>query len=120
MCRRRPAFAWRHGYPLGASVIGEGVGATRLGVFSTGTALERVTEWEPGRKLAFAVLQDVPAMRELSPYAHVHAPHNIGYFSTKETSFELIPGRAEALGSSSAHPHSEARTRSLTGCRSPV
>ena len=78
-------------YPLGASMIGEGVGATRLGVFSTGTALERVTEWEPGRKLAFAVLQDVPAMRELSPYAHVHAPHNIGYFSTKETSFELIP-----------------------------
>jgi len=78
-------------YPLSASTIGEGVGATRIGVFSTGTALERVTAWEPGRKLAFKVVRDVPTMRELSPYAHVHTRHNIGYFSTKEASFELVP-----------------------------
>lgn len=30
-------------------------------------------------------------MRQLSPYAEVHAPHDIGYFRTTLTSFELIP-----------------------------
>ena len=81
-------------YPLGATIVGEGVGATRFGAFSTGTAVERVTEWETGRKLAFAVLNDVPSMRELSPYTDLHTPHSIGYFATKETSFELIPGES--------------------------
>ena len=70
--------------------VGEGVGALRLGEFSTGTARERVTEWEPARKLAFVVETDVPAMHELGPYAHVHAPHAIGYFRTTLTSFELF------------------------------
>jgi hypothetical protein len=48
-----------------------------------------VTEWIPNRKLAFILLNEVPAMRELSPYAHVHAPHVVGYFRTTNTSFEL-------------------------------
>ncbi len=77
-------------YPLGGEIIGEGVGATRRGEFSTGTAIERITEWQTGRKLAFAVVDDVPAMQEMSPYAHVHAPHVIGYFRTTLTSFELV------------------------------
>ena len=63
----------------------------RYGDFSTGTAIERVTEWEVNRKLAFVVLKDIPGLRELSPYRHVHAPHVHGYFTTRETSFELIP-----------------------------
>jgi uncharacterized membrane protein YhaH (DUF805 family) len=78
-------------YPLRGEVRGEGVGAERLGEFSTGTAIERVTEWVPNRKLAFVVVRDIPGMRELSPYEHVHAPHVIGYFRTTYTSFELIP-----------------------------
>jgi len=78
-------------YPRSGEIVGEGIGATRLGVFSTGTAVERVTEWEPNRKLAFTVLKDVPGMRELSPYTHVHAPHVSGYFLTTNTSFELRP-----------------------------
>src|SRR5262249_54215278 len=77
-------------YPIRGEVIGEGVGAVRRGQFSTGTALERVTEWVPGRKLTFIVTNDVPAMRELSPYDHVHAPHVVGYFRTVSTSFELL------------------------------
>jgi uncharacterized membrane protein YhaH (DUF805 family) len=78
-------------YPLRGEVLGAGVGAERLGEFSTGTAIERVTEWVPNRKLAFVVVRDMPGMRELSPYEHVHAPHVIGYFRTTYTSFELIP-----------------------------
>jgi hypothetical protein len=71
--------------------VGKGVGATRFGDFSTGTAVERITEWVPDRKLGFAVLEDVPAMHELSPYSEVHAPHVRGYFTTLSTSFELVP-----------------------------
>jgi uncharacterized membrane protein YhaH (DUF805 family) len=78
-------------YPLGGEFLGEGVGAMRRGEFSTGTAVERVTEWVPNRKIAFVVVTDVPAMRELSPYRHVHAPHVVGYFRTSYTSFELAP-----------------------------
>jgi hypothetical protein len=78
-------------HPLRGEVRGEGAGAERLGEFSTGTAIERVTEWVPNRKLAFVVVRDIPGMRELSPYEHVHAPHAIGYFRTISTSFELVP-----------------------------
>jgi len=35
------------------------------------------------------VLNDVPTVRELSPYDHVHAPHVLGYFATTVASFEL-------------------------------
>jgi hypothetical protein len=45
--------------------------------------------WQPNRKLPFVVVNDVPAMHELSPYRHVHAPHVLGYFRTTYTSFEL-------------------------------
>jgi hypothetical protein len=88
-----PSLPFRFGvaYPIRGEVVGEGVGAVRHGEFSTGTAIERVTEWVPNRKLAFAVETDIPAMRELSPYEHVHAPHVIGYFTTRTTSFELAP-----------------------------
>lgn len=78
-------------YPLRAEINGEGVGALRLGVFSTGIAEERITAWEENRRLAFKVLKDPPSMRELSPYRQVHAPHLEGYFRTASTSFELEP-----------------------------
>lgn len=77
-------------YPIRGEMVGEGVGAVRRGVFSTGTAIERITEWEPNRKFAFVVVEDIPAMREMSPFEHVHAPHVVGYFRTLVTSFELV------------------------------
>ena len=88
----RPALPGRLGmaYPISAEIAGGGVGAVRRGTFSTGIARERVTAWEPGRQLAFVVETDVPAMRELSPYDNVHAPHVAGYFRTLETRFELL------------------------------
>jgi uncharacterized membrane protein YhaH (DUF805 family) len=88
-----PTLPFRLGvaYPRRGIVVGEGVGATRIGVFSTGVARERVTAWDPARLFAFAVLSEPPAMREFSPYAHVHAPHVEGYFRTLTTSFALEP-----------------------------
>jgi uncharacterized membrane protein YhaH (DUF805 family) len=89
----RPPLPFRLGlaYPVDGRIIGQGVGAYRRGVFSTGVAWERITAWRPGRELAFAVLQDPPMMRELSPYAHVDAPHLLGYFHTGTTVFTLTP-----------------------------
>lgn len=72
-------------YPVRSKLLGEGIGAERLGMFSTGTARERVTEWYPGRRLAFTVLSQPPAMEEMSPYRQVHAPHLVGYVVTGTT-----------------------------------
>jgi uncharacterized membrane protein YhaH (DUF805 family) len=88
-----PALPFRLGlaYPVRGEVVGEGVGAIRHGYFSTGVANERITEWSPGRRLAFVILNDAPALHELSPYDHVHAPHVNGYFRTSDAAFTLTP-----------------------------
>lgn len=78
-------------YPIRSELHGRGVGAERIGHFSTGIARERVTAWVPGRTLAFDVLSRPPIMRELSPYRHVHAPHLADYFATRDTRFDLQP-----------------------------
>jgi hypothetical protein len=92
-------------YPIRGRLTGEGVGAERIGEFSTGTARERVTEWAPGRRLAFAVLDQPPAMEEMSPYRRVHAPHVSGYFDTEWTSFDIetLPGGGTRLTARAAH-----------------
>lgn len=88
-----PGWVGRAGlaYPLRGHIVGQRVGGERVGHFSTGAALERITRWEPGRRLAFAVVRQPPAMEEMSPWRRVHAPHVTGYFETGETRFELEP-----------------------------
>jgi len=76
-------------YPLRGEMLGQGVGAIWVGEFSTGTVLEQVTQWVPDRELTFIMLTELPAMREMSPYAHVYAPHVTGYFRTTNMSFRL-------------------------------
>jgi hypothetical protein len=78
-------------FPIRGRLMGEGIGAKRLGLFSTGTARERVTVWVPGKVFAFESLTQPPAMEEMSPWRRVHAPHVSGYFETSETRFELVP-----------------------------
>jgi hypothetical protein len=82
-------FRWGLAYPISGSIRGSGVGAIRQGVFSTGVAYERVTEWEPAKYLSFIVLSDPPTMHELSPYRHVNAPHVNGYFRTLDARFTI-------------------------------
>ena len=77
--------------PVRGRLLGHGVGATRLGEFSTGVAVERVTAWEEGRRLGFAVLSEPPIMVEMSPWQTVHAPHVAGYVTVRETTFRLAP-----------------------------
>ena len=84
-------FRWGLAYPMSGTIYGSGVGAIREGVFSTGVAYERVTEWDPPRQLSFVVLSDPPTMHELSPYQEVHAPHVSGYFRTLDARFSITP-----------------------------
>lgn len=78
-------------YPVASRIVGTGEGARRIGRFSTGTADERITIWQPGRTLAFRVVRQPPAMEEMSPYRKLHTPHLVGYFDTGETRFDLAP-----------------------------
>jgi hypothetical protein len=92
-------------YPIRSRILEPRVGGERIGEFSTGIARERITQWLPGRRLAFVVLSQPPAMAELSPYAHVHAPHVRGYFETVSTSFTLqpLPGGGTRLVAGADH-----------------
>jgi hypothetical protein len=78
-------------YPIASHLSGDGIGALRTGMFSTGPVRERVTQWQPGRALAFRGESHAPAMEEMSPYRVVHAPHVSGYFDTLDTRFLLEP-----------------------------
>lgn len=88
-----PPLPFRLGlaYPVRGEVIGEGIGAKRFGHFSTGTATERVTEWAPERALGFDIISEPATLRELSPYANVHAPHVDGYFRSVHARILLTP-----------------------------
>lgn len=78
-------------YPIESHLVGTGTDRRRIGRFSTGIANEQVTAWQPGHLLAFRVIDQPPAMEEMSPYRQVHAPHVSGYFDTVDTRFELTP-----------------------------
>ena len=92
-------------YPVRGRLLGHEVGATRLGEFSTGVARERVTTWEPAKRLAFVVVDQPAMMEEMSPYRRVHAPHLHGYFVTDATSFELteLPSGGTRLVARATH-----------------
>jgi hypothetical protein len=90
-------------YPRYVRIEGAGVGAMRYCVFSTGTFVEKVTVWEPGRRLTFDVTAAPPPLRELSPYRDVHPPHLDGYLRSRRGEFRLVPlpgGRTRLEGSS--------------------
>lgn len=85
-----PWFKLGIAYPLYARTTGEGVGAPRACAFSTGVFVERITRWEPARRLTFDVLSSAPPLRELTPYANVHPPHLAGAFRSRRGEFDLV------------------------------
>jgi uncharacterized membrane protein YhaH (DUF805 family) len=89
-------------YPIRAEIRGEGVGAVRYCVFSTGAFVEPITRWEPGRRLSFDVSAQPRPMQEWSPYADITPPHLDGYFESKRGEFRLVAlpgGRTRLEGS---------------------
>ncbi|HJP60493.1 MAG TPA: hypothetical protein VJ865_10850, partial [Gemmatimonadaceae bacterium] len=78
-------------FPVAATIDGAGVGAVRRCEFSTGAFVEPITVWDEPRRLAFDVISQPPAMRELSPYSKVYAPHLNGFFRSARGEFRLVP-----------------------------
>ncbi len=76
-------------YPLASNFTGEGVGAQRQCVLSTGTIPEVITGWEPGKRMEFDVLSTPAAMAETNPFGKVKAAHDEGYFTCKRGRFVL-------------------------------
>lgn len=107
--RAAPEVVWRHvvafpplppptwlpfrlgvAFPERARIDGEGVGAVRYCIFSTGSFVEPITRWEPGRRLSFDVIEEPAPLVEWSPYDGLAPPHLDGYFSSRRGEFRLI------------------------------
>jgi hypothetical protein len=76
-------------YPLRAEIDGEGVGAIRRCVFSTGAL--PITVWDPPRRLAFDVVDTPPPLEEWNPLHEVHPPHLEGFMVSERGEFRLEP-----------------------------
>lgn len=76
-------------YPIRARIAGAGIGAMRYCEFSTGSFVEPITSWEPGKRLAFKVVHSPEPMHELSPYARIDTPHLHGYMVSRRGEFIL-------------------------------
>ncbi|MFN2601874.1 MAG: SRPBCC family protein [Gemmatimonadaceae bacterium] len=92
----RPSVLFRLGiaYPIRARITGSGVGAIRRCEFSTGAFVEPISRWDAPHTLSFGVTSQPAALRELSPYRHVYAPHVKGFFKARRGEFRLtsLPG----------------------------
>jgi hypothetical protein len=78
-------------YPMQASIHGQGVGALRECLFSTGTFVERIDAWEENKRLSFSIASKPLVMRELSPYREIHPRHLDGYLQPEQAEFVLTP-----------------------------
>ena len=78
-------------YPLGTRMYGAGVGANRACLLSTGVMRERVTAWEPARRLRFEVLCTPCAMREISIYRDLQPPHVHNFEVMRAGEIQLVP-----------------------------
>lgn len=95
-------FALGIACPLRARIDGAGVGAIRHCEFTTGSFVEPITRWEPEARLSFDVVAQPPAMREISPWGHIDAPHLDGYLKSRRGEFRLVGlpgGRTRLEGS---------------------
>ncbi len=83
-----PFFRSGIAYPIQAEIHGQGVGAVRHCVFSTGPFVEPITVWDAPNQLAFSVTSQPEPMKELSPY-HIHPPHLDHFLVSKKGRFVL-------------------------------
>jgi len=95
-------FRFGIAYPRSAEIVGHGVGATRYCIFSTGSFVEPITHWEPGKRLSFDVRTQPRPLHEWSPYHDVAPPHLDGYFRSRRGEFRFVAlpgGRTRLEGS---------------------
>lgn len=91
-------------YPISATIHGRpGLGAMRTCDFSTGSFVEVIDGWEPGRRMEFSIAAEADPMVEMTPYPAIHPPHLDGYLHPRHAVFELIAlpgGRTRLQGTS--------------------
>lgn len=88
-------------YPIRAEIHGQGVGAVRHCIFSTGAFVEPIIVWNQPELLRFTVVSNPPPMRELS-FFDVRPPHLHGFLESEQGQFlleELPNGRTKITGS---------------------
>jgi len=93
-------------YPVRAEIRGDGPGAIRHCVFSTGPFVEPIEVWDEPRLLRFSVTQNPPPMQEWTPYRDVHPPHLDGFLVSRQGQFLLTPlagGRTRLEGTTWYH-----------------
>ena len=78
-------------YPIRATIRGEGVGAERHCVFSTGSFVEPIEVWDEPRLLEFSVTSNPPLMEEWTPYRAVHPSHRDNFLVSNGGQFLLSP-----------------------------
>jgi hypothetical protein len=78
-------------YPERAEIKGQGAGAIRYCIFSTGPFVEPIEVWDEPRLLRFGVTENPSPMEEWTPYANVHPPHLDGYLVSEHGQFLLTP-----------------------------
>jgi hypothetical protein len=77
-------------YPEYAHIEGAGTDAVRYCVFSTGSFVEPITDWEPGKRLGFEVTSSPEPLRELSLYTNLSPRHLHGYLRSRRGEFRLV------------------------------
>lgn len=78
-------------YPIKAQIQGQGPGAVRHCVFSTGPFVEPIQVWDEPRLLKFSVTENPAPMEEWTPYHEIHPPHLHNFLVSNGGQFRLIP-----------------------------
>jgi hypothetical protein len=81
----KPGFS----FPISATITDERVGAIRYANFTTGTFVQRITQWQKPNLLQFSVESNPAGMKEWNPYCVMHPPHVNGYYKSYKGEFRL-------------------------------
>ena len=94
-------------YPIRAEISGQGVGAVRRCIFSTGAFVEPIEVWDEPRLLKFGVTENPAPLNELTPYSHIAPAHLHGYFVSRKGQFLLtaLPNGGTRLEGSTWYQH---------------
>jgi hypothetical protein len=95
-------------YPIRAEIAGNGPGAVRRCIFSTGPFVEPITIWDEPHLLRFNVTANPAPLDELTPYGHIEPKHLHGYFESHQGQFLLseLPGGRTRLEGTTWYSHS--------------
>jgi uncharacterized membrane protein YhaH (DUF805 family) len=80
--------------PMGATIAGEGPGAVRRCIFTTGSFVEPIESWDPPRELSFSVVASPDPMVEWTLWRGPRPPHLNSFLESTRGQFvlEALPG----------------------------